>query len=260
MTDEVSSEILAEARARVRLPLSAAEYAGRAAESASKPQKILCGDDRILYSVKFSNNTHGDGRALVAECLSGLLGSSLGAPVAEVALIEVDQPFLVLNSIELQPGLSATPGIHHGSRWIDGCIGPSATQYVEVNRERFGSLEVLYTWFHCSNDQQFIYSAATNKVFSVDHSPFFPAGPGGWTLELLNQNHESVQADPVLGTLGLSAADRGAALAALANLTPLDIAIAVATPPNEWGLDDQDRLGLLSYLVRRKDAVLELLG
>src|SRR5215218_7032388 len=90
--------------------LSAVEYAGRAAESASRPQKILCGEDRILYCVKFSNNTHGNGRALVAECIAGILGARLNAPVAQVALIEVGAQFLELNPIELQPGLSATAG------------------------------------------------------------------------------------------------------------------------------------------------------
>jgi hypothetical protein len=186
MTAESWKAILAKARESVALPLSAAEYAGRAAESASKPQKILCGDDGILYSVKFSNNTHGDGRALVAECVAGLLGQSLGAPVAEVALIAVDQQFLALNPIELQPGLSAMPGVHHGSRWIEDCIGPLGPDHVDVNRERFGSLEVLYTWLHCSNDQQFIYSTTTNRVFSVDHSPFSPPGPavGQWTCSI----------------------------------------------------------------------------
>jgi len=113
---------------------------------------------------------------------------------------------------------------------------------------------------HCSNDQQFIYSSVANAVFSVDHSPFFPAGPGGWTPELLEQNHGAVQPDPVLTALGLSAADREATLTALKAITPLEMGVAVSTPPEEWGLDGEARLSLLRYLVRRKEAVLELFG
>jgi hypothetical protein len=252
--------LIEQAAESVPVPVVAREDAGRAAESASRPQKLLCGDSSDLYAVKFSNNEHGDGRALVAECAAGLLGAKLGAPVAEVALVEVTPNFLGMNPIELRPGLAATPGIHHGSKWIHDCIGPGGPANVDPNRKRFGALEVLYTWMYCSNDQQFLYHQTSNLVFSVDHSPFLPAGPGGWTVQLLDQARGTVQRDAVLGSLGLTPTDRGEPLAALGALSAPDIALAVATPPTVWGLDNGDRLALAGYLFQRRADVLRVLG
>jgi len=176
-------------RARLEQPevLEATEYAGRAAESASKPQKFLTGDDKELFAVKFRNNRHGDGRALAAEHLAGSLGLAIMAPVASVALIHVSQDLLDAQPepIRLEDDNPAVAGIHHGSAWVNDCVGPLGPQHVDVNRELFAALHVLYTWLHCSNDQQFLYVAGTDTVLSVDHSPFLPDGPGGWTREAL---------------------------------------------------------------------------
>jgi len=165
-----------------------------------------------------------------------------------------------MNPVELKPGLAAQPGLHHGSKWINECIGPAAPAHVDLNRKRFGALEVLYTWMYCSGDQQFLYHQTSNLVYSVDHSPFLPAGPGGWTAELLDQSRGTVQKDPILGSLGLTPTDRQDALTALAAISDSDVALAVATPPSEWGLDKDDRLALAEYLFQRRELVLGVLG
>ena len=179
--------------------LDATEYVGRAAESASRPQKFLAGEEQTLYSVKFRNNRHGNGRALVAEHMAGSIGTGIGAPVAPVALIRVSQGLLDAqpDGLRLENDNSAVPGIHHGSAWVDECIGPSGPEHVDANRPRFAALLALYTWLHCSNDQQFLYTASTDSVISVDHSPFLPNGPGGWTKEALDTSSPPTP-DPVL--------------------------------------------------------------
>lgn len=46
-------------------------------------------DNGVHYLVKFRNNPHGDGRAIVAEEVVALAGSLIGAPVPRVDLVDV---------------------------------------------------------------------------------------------------------------------------------------------------------------------------
>src|SRR5712691_1419694 len=98
------------------IPLIAAAAASRLVErrvqrhdgglgTASKPQKFIC-DNEDLYLVKFTQNQHGDGRAIFTEQVVGRVGVLIGAPVAHVALVEVPAPIIaeLLNTPDLDLG------------------------------------------------------------------------------------------------------------------------------------------------------------
>jgi hypothetical protein len=180
--------------------------------------------------------------------------------VAPVAQVRVSQDLLDAqpDGLRLEDDNPAVPGIHHRSAWVDDCIGPSGPQHVDANRQGFAALHALYTWLHCSNDQQFLYTASTDSVISVDHSPFLPNGPGGWTKEALDAAPPPIP-DPILSGIGLVPSDFILVLETLQQLTIDALAEPVARLPDEWGVDDEDRLSLLNYLVTRREAVVDLL-
>jgi hypothetical protein len=228
--------------------------------SASRPQEYTCSDNR-LYAVKFTQNNHGDGKAIFNEQVIGALGALVGAPVAAVALVRVSQALAdALNAITDAVDFQAEAGVHHGSRWRDNMSGRQAVAYVDENREGFGALDVLYAWAPCSGDQQWIYENDTpHAVLSTDHSPFFPGG-SGWDAATLTAQQGNVARDSVLETIELKAQDRQAALDRLASVEAADIVAAVARPPVEWGVERAERIALAEYLLARKDAVVELLA
>lgn len=238
--------------------IKAREYIDRAATSASSPQKYLCGQNRDLFCVKFHNNKHGDGRALVAEHIVGRCGKLIVAPVGAVALVAVSAHLSI--GVTLTDGTPVVPGIHHGTRWMDGYGDRDGVQHVDENRESLGALEVLYTWMMCSGDHQLIYSTGTpSTVASVDHSQFLPGGgPGAWTPDLLRADAGSVTLDAFFGPAALGPDDRYNALLALARVNEEDIAKIVAGPPEEWGVQSSERPALAEFLWMRRERVLEL--
>jgi hypothetical protein len=233
-------------------------YVGRAAQSASSPQKYQCGSNRDLYCVKFVNNTHGDGRALVAEHLAGRCGKLIDAPVGAVALVNV--PTHLTKGVTLTDGTTAVEaGIQHATRWRHSFSDKQGIAYTGQNRRRLGALQVLYTWVLCTGDHQLIYANADPfEVLSVDHSEFLPGSAGQWTPALLQQSSASVIADPFFDQAALGSTDRAPALRALRRLHEPDIARAVAAPPSSWSIAAADRIDLADYLWRRRQLVLDL--
>jgi len=71
-------------------PRTAITHAG-GFTSATRPQKFIC-DNGELYVVKFKENMHGDGRGLFTEQVVAIAGRLIGAPVADVELVEVAHP------------------------------------------------------------------------------------------------------------------------------------------------------------------------
>ena len=221
--------------------------------TASQPQKFMC-DDGQLYLVKLTNNPHGDGKGNVAEQVVARAGALIGAPVPEVALIELAAELIGASQLPVVPD----PGLHHGSRWAYGYTDRQHLAYVDQNRDRFGALDVLYAWTFCSGDHQWIYrNEPPHHVLSVDHTQFFHGGPG-WTAEGLRANSTNMTADATLASLTLTSADRGPALERLRLVTEDDIARIVSVPPSEWGVSMAERVALAQYLHQRREAVLRL--
>lgn len=242
-------------------PIVASLYLGAASGSASAPQKFECGDDDDLYAVKFRNNKHGDGRALVAEHVAGRCGALIGAPVAEVALINVGEHLVSGGVVTLQDGTPVVDGVQHGSRWVEPYGDRKGIEYVDANREALGALQVLYSWLLCTSDHQLLYrDEPPHDVISVDHSEMLPGSAGGWTTDLLSASGDKVVLDSFFAPAGLTADDRRQATQALARVSDEAIAEVTVGPPGEWDLDELDRIALAEYLASRRARLLEVLS
>lgn len=253
------SEFITTAAASRRVTVSAQRHDGGFA-TASRPQKFTCTDGN-LYVVKFIQNNHGSGRGTFNEQVVALCGTLVGAPVATVELVYVSDPIaqqLDQDRAALNIDFSPKAGVHHGSRWVDNYSDRAGLQYFDDNRQRFGALDVLYTWLGCAGDEQWIYANdQTRHVLSVDHTTFLPGGPA-WTTTTLAASRSSPQQNAQLATLALQPADRDQALRRLGLVSERDIAAVVARPPDDWGVAPDERAALGEYLVTRQAAVLAM--
>ncbi len=134
--------------------------------SDSRPVLLGCNDGR-LYVVK----GHHKGRVLVNDHLGGRLGGLIGAPVTEIALVDVPQQL-----VSLEPNMNHMPtGPSHGSLWIPDCTDRMALDYAGLaeNRQRFSLLAILYSLVGVWSDHQFIYKKAPpHLVYSVESTEY----------------------------------------------------------------------------------------
>src|SRR5262249_28807405 len=131
-------------------------------------------------------------RMMIADHVVGRAGRLLGAPVPDVAFIEVPAE-LIMAQAEMA---NLIPGIAHGSRFIDNTTDRDVLSHVAEpdNRPRFALLAVSYGWAHAA-DHQFIYEKTSpHRVYSHDHGHFFPPGPQGaphWSSASLASHHNA---------------------------------------------------------------------
>jgi HipA-like protein len=211
---------------------------------------LLSCDDGADYSVKGPQI----GRAIVNEHIVARLGILLGAPVPEAEFVCIED----LRAIE--PKLAHMgQGLCHGSLWAPDCSNRENVQYTTEpeNRPRFALLALLYSWAH-AGDHQFIYKTQPpHLVYSLDHGHFFPGGPN-W--EAANLAIPPVTAiDGVFGSCQLLDAELRIARASLEQIKATNIADAVAGPPDDWGINIDERLLLVKYLDKRRGEVLNFL-
>jgi hypothetical protein len=218
--------------------------------SFSHPVALSC-DDGNIYVVKGKQV----GRAIVNEQVVALLGVSIGAPVGEPALIDIP-----LELIEIEPRLAfLAAGIAHGNVYVPDCSERAWIDHQSDlgNRPRFALLAVLYGWA-LAGDHQLIYpNSPPHLVLSVDHGHFFPGGPE-WTRTVLDNWPPAVLSQEIVSVCGLTSAELDIALASLEEVTEAMIISAVSVPPEDWGIEDEDRLTLVRYLSRRQRDLLAL--
>jgi HipA-like protein len=242
-------ELITQAAGERPVPINAHTF-NRKWGTASQPALLDC-DDGSIYVVKGKQN----GRMCANEQIVAHLGQLVGAPVPDVAYVNVPQEL-----IARQPQLAhfqAGPG--HGSEFVKDCAD-GGIQYVDgENRTRFARLAVLFGWVYPQN-QQFIYEmAAPHLVYSTDHGHFFPNGPN-WTPAHLPQAGVAVPDPSLIGPCQLSQDDMRTAASPLVGLQDQAIARAVAAPLDEWGLAMDDRIAVATYLARRRGELLAALG
>jgi hypothetical protein len=210
--------------------------------TASQAVRLAC-DDGNEYVVK----SRDAGRMIVTDQIVGRIGIASGAPVGTPALVEVP-----MSLIQAEPEMAhMSAGIAHGSRWIPGCT-QGGVDHCSTNRARFADLALLYGWAIAS-DHQFIYeNDAPRLVHSVDHGHFF-AGSTGWTVDTLS-NAPTAEPDPTLiSGCTLTDQELDDAKEKLAVVDDDAIAGAVASPPEDWGITQDERLAVAEYLAIRRD-------
>jgi hypothetical protein len=249
-------DLLQEAVARHLSPVSARRHDG-GIETATRPQKLICGDEERLFAVKFIQNNHGDGRGIASEQIVARLGRLIGACVAEVAVVDVSAELVevIRASPDSHLDFVPLPGLHHGSMWALGFSDRQHLAFIDENRQAFAALHVLAAWAFCNGDHQWIYrNEPPHDVLSVDHTTFFPAGPA-WTPQSLAQGEAAVTRDSQFDSIGLAPDEYDAVLERVAAVSAENLAEVVSAPPDDWGLSPTDRKAVASYLWTRRDRV-----
>lgn len=216
----------------------------RSWESACRPVQVTCNDGHD-YVVKGSQV----GRSAFNDQVVGRIAGLLGAPVADVSIVEIDPGLVHIN-----PEMShISPGLAHGSRFVADCTDGFWFQYIDVpeNRPRFAVLSVLYGWMVGAEKQFFYGTQPPNLVYSFDHDAFFPNGPGWNVTHLENAPFADVDG-VILEQCGLRHRELTTACECLQLMTPEIIASAIGPVPEEWGkVSIEDRIALDGYLWER---------
>jgi len=130
---------------------------------------------------------------------------------------------------------------------------------VPENRKRFARLAILYGWVQ-AGDHQFIYQQSSPElVYSVDHGHFFPGGPK-WQATNLTGATAAEPDQQLASGCNLTPEELREAAAGLSCISEAMIERIVASPRDEWGITQADRLALVRYLIRRRDELRAVLG
>lgn len=225
--------------------VQAVTFLGHRDDCATHPVQVR-GTDGNTYMVKGCENE----RCTINEQIVGSLGRRIGAPVADITMVHVSRDLIAMNP-EMR---HVRPGPAHASLWLDGCSDRewyTRTEDAE-NDGRHARLAVLFGWL-VSNDPQAIYrNAEPRLVFSVDHGNFFPGGPS-WTITSLAAAAPPALDSDVMATCRPSRAAVKDAGTELRSVSDIDIANAVALPPEECAIEFEERIALCEFVAARRD-------
>jgi hypothetical protein len=215
----------------------------------TRPVIVSCDDGRD-YVIKGRQN----GRRCVNDHVVARLGRALGAPVPRVIMVDVPEVL-----VRDEPILAHfTPGLAHGSEIVQDVSESYCIDHFREleNRKRFARLAVLWGWVNL-RDRQYLYSEdKPHLVYAFDHDNTFPRGPEWTRLTLLPPLEAHLDAE-LFEVCGFRREELVDARDALAGMDNAHIARAVATPPDEWGMDMSERVALATFLARQR---LELLN
>lgn len=194
-------------------------------------------------------------RALAAEWVVGRLGRLIGAPVCEVALVEIPQALL---PCEFAPGKPLVAGTGCASRDIGGTPTEirTALQHREDddNRRRHAGVFAIVDWFYGHDLQWLVDTSDDWRLHSHDHGWYLPPNGQDWTVTELR----ATVGTPV-HTLGDSAGLDATELDRLADaIDAVDDAVIVdvlRAIPTDWGIPPVDLDCLGWYLAERRSAV-----
>lgn len=225
--------------------------------SFSRPVLLACNDNRE-YVVKAPQANHSDPasllRSLVNDHVVADLGAHLQAPLPRSVLVEIP-PELVAIEANMQHLLA---GLGHGTELLLDCGDRANIAHITANRERYAALAVLYGWCQASDHQMIFENDPPHLVHSVDHGHFF-GGPN-WTTATLAGAPTAEPDALIVSTAALTPDELRPAGHRLVAVTNVDLATAVALPPDEWGLLPDERVALARYLAERRDRLVHVLG
>ena len=156
---------------------------------------------------------------------------------------------------------TACAGLAHGSRNAStncsGKLGFGHGDYHRhpMNRLRVASLAVLYGLAFAADHQMIVQLGGEPLIFSVDHGHFLPNGPCWNAAGLTNAAGATVDGSIQSGC-AVTPEELAEPLNRLRALVETDIALAVATPPDEWFFPESDRIAVARYLWDRREAIL----
>jgi hypothetical protein len=208
--------------------------------------------DRRRWWVKPQNNLQGE-RVIVTEYVVASAGRLIGAPVCEVAIVEIP---VEIAGWEFRPGAHLQPGLAHASLAVEDAQEARALEYRDRddNRRRHAGVFALYDWCWGGDDQWLYCETDDRKLYSHDHGWYLPENGPDWSEASLLARvdephpaaHPSTDLDPA-ELAALAARLRGPLRQPLVDL--------LVTVPASWPVSDADLEALGFFLERRAPAV-----
>jgi hypothetical protein len=197
--------------------------------------------------VKPQNNPQGP-RVPVTELIVGMAGALIGAPVCEVAVIEIPPE---LEGAEFRPGFALQAGLASGSRHVEGVLEHRDLVHLEDddNRARHAGVFALYDWCWGSDDQWLYSSIEDSKIYSHDHGHYLPGGPD-WTVQQL-VSHVDVPHPQSRSPAELSPAMLDKLADRLERLSRSSITKVLLAVPAGWQVA-QDELETVGWFLERR--------
>lgn len=197
--------------------------------------------------VKPQNNPQGP-RVPVTELIVGMAGAMIGAPVCEVAVIEIPPE---LRGAEFRPGFALQPGLASGSRHVEGVLEHRDLVHLEDddNRARHAGVFALYDWCWGADDQWLYSSVEDDRIYSHDHGHYLPGGPG-WTVQQLSA-HVDAPHPQSRSPAGLSSAMLDELADRLEQLPRSSITKVMLAVPEGWQVA-QDELETVGWFLERR--------
>ncbi len=233
--------------------IHATRYVTPLREGGSLPA-IVEADDDGLYVLKFRGAGQGP-KALIAELIAGEIGRTLGLPVPEIVLIELDS---VLGrsepDFEIQALVKASAGLNLGLDFLPGSVAFHSADLSRIE-PRLASQIVWFDAFMSNVDRT---ARNTNMLFwhrrliLIDHGAalYFHHGTSDYMAR--SRDPFKMIKDHVLLTCAGELTDVDSAFRQV--LTPAALASIIEEIPENW-LDQPDqRVAYLAYLQTRLQA------
>ena len=235
----------------------------------SQPQLMACGDHN-LYVVKFTNNPQ-HRRVLCNEWIATRLAQHVGLPVADAALVRVDQPLIDRSqelSFQLSKGtVACQAGIHFGSKYVFPPLRWHLYDWIPRNAvseignlPSFAGMLAFDKWLGNADGRQGVFlqrvrERSTSVVF-IDHGYCFDA------------EHWTFRDGPLAGKYAWSEVYDGITgwksfapwLERIEQCSPIFIRNLQGEIPQNWlHGDEQELSALLERIIARRERVRSLI-
>ncbi|MBB3750822.1 hypothetical protein FHT44_003317 [Mycolicibacterium sp. BK634] len=191
----------------------------------------------------------------MAEWVVASLGSAIGAPVCETALVEIPDALL---PCEFAPGCALVAGVGCASRDLGGTpleIRDNLDHRSDDdNRRRHAGVFALVDWFYGDDLQWLLDTSDDWTIHSHDHGWYLPPAGPTWTPAGLRST-VGTPGQTIGDSAGLDLAELDRLANAIEAVSDAVIVDVLAAVPEGWGIptDDLDCIGW--YLAERRSAV-----
>lgn len=234
----------------VELPLAASPAGGSGTFLAEA-------SDNRRWWIKPQNNLQGP-QVIVTDYVVASAGRLIGAPVCEVAIVEVPEEIV---GWEFRASARLEAGFAHASLAVDNVQEARTLEYRDRNENvrRHAGVFALYDWCWGGDDQWLYCEAQDRKLYSHDHGWYLPETGPDWSEEALLAHVDDAHL-PDYSTPGLDSTELGELTDRLNAPLRKRLVGMLMTVPTSWPVADSDLEALGFFLERRAPAVAQRLN
>lgn len=231
----------------------------------SSRAQFMSSEDGTQYVVKFKENFQGI-RVLVNELVANGIGCELNLPCPEGIIAEIDRELIEISNIENTYGRKISSGQHYGCKKIEGCypVPPRILIDQANNKNVFPGIVLfdILTFNHNRNNQgNYLIQQARQDSFDfyiIDHGHCF--GRPNWHISIIqkigtwNGNVLPEVANCIMGSDPFRNY-----IERIQNLSNEFFSKIVDEIPAEWGISNNERNALKSFLMGQRDRIKEII-